>query len=65
MSKNQSDTTIFSITISLIQEEAIKRIGRKLTDDELHIASNGIESGFFSCIDVIIKTAIEDAVRLS
>ena len=36
---------IFQITVEDLQGEAIERIGRELTDDELSLARKGIEWG--------------------
>ena len=63
MSDRQSNEVIFSVTVGMLQEEAIVRIGRKLTDDELDIATNGIEAGLFTNIDVIFETSINEAIR--
>lgn len=60
--KIDNNNSVFSITVDQLQNEAIKRIGRKLTDDELQTAIKGIESGLSTGIDEILKTAVEEAV---
>jgi len=60
---NKNDEIIFSVTVEDLQNEATNRIGRKLTDDELHIAKNGIEAGLLFDIETVIKTAIEEAIK--
>lgn len=53
---------IYPITIGDVQNDAIKRIGRKLTDDELHTAKKCVEYGLSSVVDITLKSAIEEAV---
>lgn len=62
MIDNQNDRIIFSITAEQLQNEAVKRIGRKLTNNELQTAIKGIESGLSIGLDEILKTAIEEAI---
>ena len=64
MNDNQNNEIIFSVTVEELQDEAIRRIGRKLTDDELHYAKKGIESGFSSGFITIFDAAIDEAVKI-
>jgi len=53
---------IYPITVGDLQNDAVRRIGRKLNDDELHIAKKGVEWGLSSVMDITLKSAIEEAV---
>jgi len=61
--KKQDNNIIFSITIGELQDEAIRLIGRKLTDEELYKARKGIEAGLSFDIETVLRTAIEEAVK--
>ena len=63
MDENNEEDIIFAIKIKDLQGEAIQRIGRKLTEEELYQASKGIESGLSFGLDIIFKTAIEEAIE--
>lgn len=58
----RSTKVIYPITIGDLQDEAIIRIGRKLTEDELYIAEKCVESGLSCVMDITLKSAIEAAV---
>lgn len=60
---SRNNEIIFSVTVKDIQKEAINRIGRKLTNDEMYTAKKGIESGLSFDIDTVIKTAIDEAIK--
>lgn len=53
---------IFSITKEDLQNEAIRRIGRKLNEDEFYTASKGIDWGLSFDIETVFKSAIEEAM---
>ena len=63
MNNNKKDSIIFSITIEELQDEAIRLICRKLTDEELYTAKKGIEAGLSFDIGTVFKTAVEEAVK--
>ena len=63
METKQMAEVIYPITMGDLQNDAIKRIGRELTDDELHIAKKCVESGLSCIMDITLKAAIEEAVE--
>lgn len=61
---NKNDEIIFSVTVEELQNEAVSRIGRKLTDEELYTAAKGIESGLSFGIETIFRAAIDDSIEI-
>lgn len=59
----QNSKIVFAITVEELQEEAVNRIGRRLTEDELYIAIKGIDAGLSFDIETVFQTAIEEAVE--
>ena len=53
---------IYPVTIDDLQNDAVRRIGRRLNDDELSTAKKCVEWGLSSIIDITLKSAIEEAV---
>lgn len=54
---------IFAVTIKDLQNEAIKRVGRKLKCGELYTAKKGIDAGLSFDLDTVMRAAIEEAVK--
>lgn len=61
---NINEEILFSVTAEELQNEAVNRIGRKLTDEELYTATKGIESGLSFGIETIFRAAIDSAVEI-
>jgi hypothetical protein len=62
MNNKQNNEFIYPITVEDLQNDAINRIGRKLTDDELCSAKKYVEMGLSSIIDITMNAAIKEAV---
>ena len=60
---NPKIRVMFAITEEDVQAVAEYRKGRKLTDDELYSASKGVEAGLSSGLDIVLETAVEDAIQ--
>ncbi len=62
METKQKMEVICPITIGDLQNDALKRIGRELTDDELYIAKKCVESGLLCVMSITLKAAIDEAI---
>ena len=62
MKMEQEDEIIYLITMEDLQHDAVERIGRELSDDEVRIAKKCIEYGLSCVIGITLKTAIEEAI---
>lgn len=60
----QKNQILFSVTVEELQDEAVNRIGRKLTDEELYTAQKGINLGLSFGIETILRAAIDDSVEI-
>ena len=55
---------IFQITEDDLQNEAMERIGRKLADDEVEIAKDGIEWGISdSALEITYNTIFTEMIK--
>jgi len=54
---------IFQITKENLQYEAIEKIGRKLTNEEIEIAKDGLEWGLLTNIDVVYHTIFTEMIN--
>ena len=56
---------LYSISIEDVQLYAVEKTGRRLTDDELRSVEKGLRHGLNIGFEVILDTAIEEAVQIS
>ena len=54
---------VFTISVGDIQEEAEYLIGRRLTEDEVMLAADGIEWGLCETKHIAFHTAIRQAIE--
>ena len=62
MEKVEQDKLVFSITLDDLQHESLEKIGRVLTDEEIHIAKKGLEYGLLTDIDTVYKTIFSEMI---
>jgi hypothetical protein len=59
----EKDKLVFSITLEDLQGEALEKIGRTLTEEEIRIAKKGLEFGLLTDIDTIYKTIFSEMIE--
>ena len=59
----KKEDLLFYITKETMQNEALEKIGRSLTDDELYIAQKGLESGLGTDIDTVYNTILFEEIQ--
>ena len=62
LGKVDRDELLFYITKEDVQNEAMEKLGRHVTDDELYIAQKGLESGLMFDIDTVYRTIFEEMI---
>jgi len=62
MEASEKDKLVFSITLENLQYEALEKIGRTLTEEEVHIAKKGLEFGLLTDIDTIYGTIFREMI---
>lgn len=62
MENNELNETIFAITIHDLQRNALEKIGRLLTDEEINISKKGLEYGLLTDIDTVYKTIFNEII---
>jgi len=58
----EKDKIVFSITLEELQIEALEKIGRTLTEEEIHIAKKGLEFGLLTDIESIYATIFREMI---
>ncbi len=59
----EKDKLVFSIILEDLQREALEKIGRTLTEEEVHVAKKGLEFGLLTDIDTIYKTIFSEMIK--
>ena len=54
---------IFQITEADLQNEAMEKIGRKLTENEIEIAKKGLDWGLLTGIDAVYNTIFTEMIN--
>jgi hypothetical protein len=58
----EKEKLVFAITLPDLQHESLERIGRILTDEEIHVAKKGLESGLLTDIGTVYKTIFSEMI---
>ncbi len=56
------EEAIFLITLEDIQNEAMEKIGRTLTEEEVEVARKGLEFGLLTGIDTVYQTIFSEMI---
>ena len=59
----EREELLFYITKEAMQHEALRRIGRHLTEEELYIAEKGLEWGLMTDIDTVFNTIFSEMIE--
>ncbi len=59
----KTEDLIFAITLEDLQYEAMEKIGRNLTNEEIHIAKKGLENGLLFDIDTVYNTIFSEMIE--
>lgn len=57
------DDILFYISKETLQYEAMEKIGRYLTEEELDIAKKGLEWGLMTGIDIVYNTILFEMIK--
>lgn len=59
----KKEDIVFYITKETIQYQAMRKIGRYLTEEELDIAKDGLEWGLMTDIDTVYNTILFEMIK--
>jgi hypothetical protein len=54
---------IFQITLADLQNEVMGRIGRKITNEEIEVAANGVKWGIGAALDITYNTIFTEMIN--
>lgn len=57
------ENLVFYITKEDIQEEAMRRIGREVSEDEFHLVKKGLEGGLLTGIHIVYYTIFAEMIE--
>lgn len=60
--ETEKDKLVFSITLEDLQSEALEKIGRTLTEEEILVAKKGLESGLLTDINTVYATIFREMI---
>ena len=65
MKTNNKDNEelVFAITLEDLQYEAMEKLGRKLTEEEIYIAKKGLESGLLFDIGTVYNAIFFEMIE--
>lgn len=58
------DRILFSICVEDVQHEALEKVGRLLTDEEINEVKDGLEWGLLTMIDDVYGTILYDTLGI-
>ncbi len=57
------EEVLFYISKETMQDEAMRAIGRYLTEEELDIAKDGLEWGLMTDVDTVYNTILHEIIK--
>ena len=63
LGKVERNELLFYITKEDVQNEAMEKLGRHLTDEELYVARKGLDWGLMTGIDIVYDTILFEMIK--